>query len=147
MPTVPCSGRSPPTRGELRALGRILASRAHLVDLAPARDALRLEPGVLLHAGPPIGWERASGPLRGALIGAALFEGLAGTSAEAEKRLADEITLVPCHERSTVGPMAGVVSPSMWMLVLRIPAPGNARIAPSMRGWAKCCATGRTHRM
>jgi Protein of unknown function (DUF1116) len=124
------------------ALGRILASRAHLVDLAPARDALRLEPGVLLHAGPPIDWERASGPLRGALIGAALFEGLAGTSAEAEKRLAEEITLVPCHERSTVGPMAGVVSPSMWMFVLEDPSTGQRSYCSLNEGLGKVLRYG-----
>jgi hypothetical protein len=63
--------------------------------------------------------------MRGALIGATLFEGLAGTAAEAEKRLATEITFSTCHERGAVGPMAGVVSPSMWMFVLEDPDTGR----------------------
>ena len=100
------------------ALERVLDVSPHLLDVRPAADALGLEPGTFLHAGPPIDWVRASGPMRGALIGAVLFEGLAAdaTSAEALLESGDAITLEPCHGRATVGPMAGVVSPSMWML-------------------------------
>jgi hypothetical protein len=69
---------------------------------------------MLLHAGPPITWERASGPLRGALIGACLFEGWAGNEDEASKLLASgKIVMEPCHHHNSVGPMAGVISPSM----------------------------------
>ena len=46
----------------------------------PAAEALGLARGEFLHAGPPIGWDRAAGPLRGALIGALLLEGLAATA-------------------------------------------------------------------
>ncbi|GII54583.1 hypothetical protein Pth03_29720 [Planotetraspora thailandica] len=100
------------------AVGRLLSARPMLVGVRPARDALGLEPGTFFHAGPPITWERASGPMRGALVGAMLFEGLAPTPEEAERRLAsgEGITLDSCHHHRTVGPMAGVVSPSMWML-------------------------------
>ncbi|MEZ0072606.1 DUF1116 domain-containing protein [Planotetraspora sp. GP83] len=99
------------------AVGRLLSARPHLVGVRPARDVLGLEPGTFFHAGPPITWERASGPMRGALIGAMLFEGLAASPEEAERRLSSGgITLDPCHHHRTVGPMAGVVSPSMWML-------------------------------
>lgn len=102
------------------AAQRMLGVRAHLVDVVPASTALHLGPGDFCHAGPPIDWSRASGPLRGALIGAMIFEGLAADPAEAEQLLAagDGITLTPCHDRSAVGPMAGVVSPSMWMFKL-----------------------------
>ncbi len=102
------------------AAGRMLAVRAALVDVVPARDALQMQPGEFFHAGPPIGWDRASGPLRGALIGAMLFEGLATDAAEAEAKLeaGDGISFSPCHEHHAVGPMAGVISPSMWMFKL-----------------------------
>lgn len=103
-----------------RAVERMLGSTAELVDVRPARDVLGLQPGEFLHAGPPLTWERASGPMRGALIGAMLFEGLADTPEAAERTLArGDITLTPCHDRGAVGPMAGVVSPSMWMFELR----------------------------
>lgn len=99
------------------AVGRLTSARPHLVDVRPAADVLGLSPGTFLHAGPPIGWERASGPLRGALIGAALFEGMADTPQQAERLFASgTATLRPCHGQAAVGPMAGVVSPSMWML-------------------------------
>src|SRR5262249_61111591 len=58
-----------------QAVERMFAVRAQLVDVLPARDALGLRPGQFLQAGPPIGWDRASGPLRGALMGAAVFAG------------------------------------------------------------------------
>jgi hypothetical protein len=104
-----------------QAFARMTAAGADLVDVRPASEALGLERGTFLHAGPPLEWERASGPMRGALIGAMLFEGLADTPEECEAKLAagDGITLEPCHHRDAVGPMAGVVSPSMWMYELR----------------------------
>jgi hypothetical protein len=103
------------------ALRRMLAAGADLVDVRPASEALGLERGTFLHAGPPITFDRASGPLRGALVGAMLFEGLAATAQEAEAKLekGDGITLEPCHHRDAVGPMAGVISPSMWLYELR----------------------------
>ncbi|PZF79211.1 DUF1116 domain-containing protein [Jiangella anatolica] len=110
-----------------RALARMLAAGAELVDVRPARELLGLEPGQFLHAGPPIGWDRASGPLRGALIGASLFEGLASSPGEAEALLAAGagVEWAPCHDRGGVGPMAGVVSPSMWLFELHDPASGR----------------------
>jgi hypothetical protein len=112
-----------PRRADANALAlqRMTEAGADLVDVRPASEALGLERGTFLHAGPPIEWERASGPLRGALIGAMLFEGLADTPEDAEARLAsgDGITLEPCHHRGAVGPMAGVMSPSMWVYELR----------------------------
>ena len=63
------------------ALRRMTAAGADLVDVRPAHEALGIEKGTFLHAGPPITWDRASGPLKGALIGAVLFEGLADTAA------------------------------------------------------------------
>jgi hypothetical protein len=101
------------------ALDRLLAVHPYLVDVRPAREVLDLERGTFLHAGPPITWDSASGPLRGALIGAMLFEELARKPEEAERALAaGQIVLDSCHHHRAVGPMAGVVSPSMWMLVV-----------------------------
>ena len=108
------------------ALQRMTAAEAKLVDVVTARDALGLEQGTFLHAGPPIEWERMSGPLKGALIGAVLFEGLAENAEDAEKSLAaGEFEWEPCHHRDAVGPMAGVVSPSMWMYELADDVHGN----------------------
>jgi Protein of unknown function (DUF1116) len=102
------------------AAARMLAAGATLVDVLPATEVISLEPGEFCHAGPPIDWQRASGPLRGALLGAVLLEGLADNPDAAETLLAKgDVHLEPCHQRGGVGPMAGVVSPSMWVWVLR----------------------------
>jgi Protein of unknown function (DUF1116) len=107
------------TQANADAVAAMTSARAELVDVRPASACLGLERGHFLHAGPPIGWDRASGPLRGALIGAAVYEGLAATADEAETMLArGAFTWEPCHHRGAVGPMAGVVSSSMWMLEL-----------------------------
>ena len=103
------------------AVARLQRARPHLIDIRPAREAVKgLADRMLLHAGPPIAWDDASGPLRGAIIGAALYEGWADdpdTAADLAAR--GEIDLAPCHEHGAVGPMAGVVSPSMPMYVVR----------------------------
>jgi len=59
------------------------------------------------------------GPLRGALVGAVVYEGLADSAEQAAVRLeAGEFTFEPAHHLGAVGPMAGVVSRSMWMFEL-----------------------------
>lgn len=114
------------TDANAEAVARMLAATASLVDVRPAGELIGLERGQFCHAGPPLQWETASGPMRGALIGAMLLEDLAATPDDAERMLAagrlddgTPITLTPCHDRGGVGPMAGVVSPSMWAWVLR----------------------------
>lgn len=102
------------------AIGRMLAVRPQLVDVKVARDVF---PGMtdrtFLHAGPPIEWERASGPMRGAIIGAMLYEGLADDADDAVTKAArGDIELSPCHHHGAVGPMAGVTSPSMPVAVV-----------------------------
>src|SRR5690606_27246085 len=70
-----------------RAVRRMTSARPHLVDVRPAREVLGLDAGTFLHAGPPLDWDRASGPMRGALMGAMLLEGLAETPEAAEREL------------------------------------------------------------
>ncbi len=102
------------------AAERMLAAGATLVDVRPATELIDLRPGQFCHAGPPIDWDRACGPLRGALIGAMLLEGLADDPEQAERKLAaGDAEWTPCHSFGGVGPMAGLVSPSMWVFELR----------------------------
>jgi hypothetical protein len=101
------------------AVERMGAVRPHLVDVRAAAEVVGIGGRQLLHAGPPIAWADASGPLRGAIVGACLYEGWADSPVSAEKlAAAGGIELSPCHDRHAVGPMAGVVSPSMPMWVL-----------------------------
>ena len=101
------------------ATEQLVSCRPHLVGIVPAAQAVGLESGVFLHAGPPIDWDSATGPLRGALVGAAVAEGLAHSPGAATARFENgDFRLEPCHGRGAVGPMAGVVSPSMPMFVI-----------------------------
>jgi len=125
------------------AVERLLAAGSELVDVRPARDVIGLADRTLLHSGPPLTWETASGPMRGALIGATLFEGWASTVEEAEKILAaGEVTLDPCHHHRTVGPMAGVTSPSMWMWCLSDPVSGGEAFCNLNEGLGKVLRMG-----
>jgi hypothetical protein len=125
------------------AVERVLAAGSQLVDVRPAREVIGLADRTLLHAGPPIDWERASGPMRGALIGACLYEGWAADEADAERLLANgDIALDPCHHHRTVGPMAGVVSPSMWMWCLQDPVHGGRAFCSLNEGLGKVLRYG-----
>jgi hypothetical protein len=125
------------------AVERVMAAGSQLVDVQPASAVLDLPERTLLHAGPPIAWADASGPLRGALIGAVLYEGWAASVEEAEKLLAGgEIALDPCHHHRTVGPMAGVTSPSMWMWCLEDPVHGGAAYCNLNEGLGKVLRYG-----
>jgi hypothetical protein len=125
------------------AVERVLAAGSQLVDVRPASEVLGLPERMLLHAGPPIEWADASGPLRGALIGACLFEGWASSVEEAERILAaGEIVLDPCHHHRTVGPMAGVTSPSMWMWCLEDPVNGGRAFSNLNEGLGKVLRMG-----
>jgi hypothetical protein len=126
------------------ALSRLMSAGAELVDVRPAREALAMEKGTFFHAGPPMQWGQASGPMRGALIGAMLFEGLADTPEQAESALAGGggITLDPCHHHGAVGPMAGVVSPSMWMFELRDSVHGGTAYCSLNEGLGKVLRYG-----
>jgi hypothetical protein len=125
------------------ALERITAAEPRWVGVLQAHEAVGIERGQFLHAGPPITWERASGPLRGGLIAAMLYEGMAETPEEAEG-LGErgEIELMPCHHHAAVGPMAGVVSPSMPMFVIENTAFGNRAYCTLNEGLGKVLRYG-----
>ncbi|MET8335786.1 DUF1116 domain-containing protein [Streptosporangium canum] len=130
-------------RANETAVGRLTAARPQLVGVRPAHEVLDLPRGTFLHAGPPIDWERASGPMRGALIGAMLLEGLAADAEEAADRLAaGQARLEPCHHHRTVGPMAGVVSPSMWMFEVRDAEHGGTAYCSLNEGLGKVLRYG-----
>ncbi|MEM7129966.1 MAG: DUF1116 domain-containing protein [Chloroflexota bacterium] len=102
------------------ALERMIEARPVLTTLGIARDVIpNMRENLLLHAGPPIGWERMSGPLKGAIIGALIFEEKAKDADEAEAlATSGEIDFEPCHHYGAVGPMAGVTSASMAVYVI-----------------------------
>ena len=103
-----------------RALARVVASRPHLVGIGIAKDVIPgMSDDLFLHAGPPVTWDRMCGPLRGAVIGGLLHEGRAQDAGEArDLAAAGAVRFDPCHHHDTVGPMAGLVTPSMPVFVV-----------------------------
>lgn len=123
---------------------RIKLARPVLVGMGLARDVI---PGMhnrlILHAGPPITWERMCGPQRGAVMGALIYEGLAADEAAAEKLAASgEIEFSPCHHHHAVGPMAGVVSASMPVFIIQNTAFGNTAFCTQNEGLGKVLRYG-----
>ena len=89
------------------AVGRMLAARPRWVGVGVAADVVPgMRADLLLHSGPPLRWEDASGPMLGALRGALRLEGRDGADLE------------PCHHHVAVGPMAGVISASMPVVIV-----------------------------
>ncbi|WP_372347158.1 DUF1116 domain-containing protein [Streptomyces sp. KL116D] len=109
------------------AVERIMAARPMLIGFGRALDVV---PGMtattILHSGPPITWDRMNGPMKGAVTGALVFEGLAKDLDEAaEVAASGRITFKPCHEADSVGSMAGVTSASMYVHIVRNETHGN----------------------
>jgi hypothetical protein len=127
-----------------QVLARWQAAEPRLVGIGRAGDLLPdLDRRTFLHAGPPIGWADMSGPLRGAVIGAAVHEGVAADPEEAARlAAAGELRFAPCHERGAVGPMAGVVSASMPMWVVENGAAGNRAFCTLNEGLGKVLRYG-----
>ncbi len=124
------------------ALAALTGTRPHLVAIVPAHEVIpELARGLLLHAGPPIEWGHCSGPLRGALIGALLYESRAATPEEAA-RVAATTPLSPCHHHHAAGPMAGVVSASMPLAVVEDPATGRRAYSTLNEGLGKVLRYG-----
>ena len=90
---------------------QIRRARPHWLDVQPASSLIsELNKGkTLLHAGPPMRWQEMTGPMKGACVGACLFEGWAKDEAQALAILEQgEVNFIPCHHVNAVGPMGGI---------------------------------------
>jgi len=127
-----------------KALEIILNGKPFLVGLDIARNVIPgMKENLLMHSGPPITWDRMSGPLKGAMTGAMIYEGKAVDFIEAEKLGASgAFEFSPCHEHQTVGPMAGVVSASMPVFVLKNEEYGNYAYCTMNEGLGKVLRYG-----
>lgn len=115
------------TAANQRIFERISSANIHLVGYAPALEVVPgMKKNLILHAGPPITWAKMNGPMRGAVLGAVVFEGLAANLEEAQKVIeAGKIEFSPCHEHQCVGSMAGVTSASMYVHIVENKTYGN----------------------
>ena len=126
------------------AVNAIQAAQPVLKGIGTAIDVVPgMKKNLILHAGPPITWEKMSGPLRGAVIGALIYEGLAKTPEEAEKMAAtDKIEYSPWHEHDGVGPMAGVGTASMPVWILENQTNGRKTFCTLNEGLGKVLRYG-----
>jgi len=127
------------------ALRRVLAADPVLVDCVPAATVIpALGQGRrILHAGPPIGWERMCGPMRGAVQGIAVFEGWAKDLGDADAlAAAGKLELEPNHHFSAVGPMTGMTTRSQPLLVVENRAFGNRAYCAINEGLGKVMRFG-----
>lgn len=127
------------------AVLKILQSgKASLVGLDIAKNVIPgMHERLILHAGPPITWDRMCGPMRGAVIGALIYEGLAEDPQAADKLAASgEIKYAPCHDHSAVGPMAGIISASMPVYIVRNESFGNQAYCTLNEGLGKVLRYG-----
>ncbi|MFQ5595901.1 MAG: DUF1116 domain-containing protein [Anaerolineae bacterium] len=132
---------------------RMMEAHPVLVGVGKARDVIPgMRDNLLLHAGPPItlraepqdeAWERASGPMRGAITGALIFDGKARDEAEARALVeSGEVDLEPCHHHQAVGPMAGLIAPSMSVYIIENKTHGNLSFSGLNEGYGKVLRYG-----
>lgn len=126
------------------ALEKILSAQPTLIRVGIAGDEI---PGMtkktILHSGPPVSWERMSGPQKGAVIGGLIYERLASNEEEARTLAASgEITFDSCHHHNTVGPMAGIVTYSMPVWVVENKTYGNYAYCTFNEGLGKVLRMG-----
>jgi hypothetical protein len=115
-----------------------------LVGMGIAREVIPgMHDRLFLHAGPPITWERMCGPQRGAVMGALIYEGIAKDETEADRLAASgAVEFSPCHHHHAVGPMAGVVSPSMPVFIIQNTTFGNLAFCTQNEGLGKVLRYG-----
>ncbi|MBV9523221.1 MAG: DUF1116 domain-containing protein [Alphaproteobacteria bacterium] len=126
------------------ALRRIAEAEPVLVDVRPAAAAIpSLGDHMILHAGPPIAWDRMCGPLRGAVAGAILYEGWASDLAAAEKLAGSgKVAFHPNHHFDAVGPMTGMTTRSMPVMVVENRRFGNTAFCALNEGIGKVMRFG-----
>lgn len=126
------------------AVRRLAAARPMLVDVRPAGEVIpHHAAGGITHGGPPIESTRMCPPMRRAIGVALAIEGVA-PDPDAALALVDagEIPYIPNHDVGGVGPMSGVVTASMPLLIARDEATGLEAWCPLNEGSGKVLRYG-----
>ena len=126
------------------AVRRLLAAEPVLVDVVPAGDIVpNLQDKMVLHAGPPIEWDRMCGPMQGAIAGITVFEGWATNLKQATvAAAAGDITFDANHHHDAVGPMTGMTTVSQPVLVVENQKTGNKSYCVINEGLGKVMRFG-----
>ncbi|MCZ6873991.1 MAG: DUF1116 domain-containing protein [bacterium] len=138
------STTSPIDAANEQALERIFASRPFLTGIRPAAEVMpELDTHTILHAGPPLDWQAMCGPLRGAVLGVLQYEGWAADEQAGLSLIeAGKITFRPCHSAGAVGPMTGLITQSMPLMVVENRAYGNRAYTTLNEGLGKVLRFG-----
>ncbi len=131
-------------KANARTVELMMEARPVLVGLAKAIDVIPgMKPNLLLHAGPPITWDRMAGPMKGAVYGALIYEGKAKDAVEAEALVkSGAVEFAPCHQYGAAGPMAGLISPSMLVYIVENKTHGNKAFSGLNEGRGKVLRMG-----
>lgn len=155
---------APPAQGQ-QEVGRALARLVNLLSVETANQtafdayqsaqpvlngvgtASQVLPNIaermILHSGPPIAWKDMCGPMKGAIVGAILYEDWAENLTMAEAMASSgEIAFEPCHHHNAVGPMAGIISPSMPVWMVTNTTNGNQAFSNFNEGLGKALRFG-----
>ncbi|MGE4291977.1 MAG: DUF1116 domain-containing protein [Desulfovibrio sp.] len=138
------SGRAEVDAANAEALEALLTSSPQLMGVSKAREAVPgMDGRLILHSGPPIAWEDMCGPVRGAVVGAILLEKWADNEAAALALAASgALHFDSCHHHSAVGPMAGVISPSMPVWIVEDRTSGHRTFSNMNEGLGKVLRFG-----
>jgi len=123
---------------------RMMEARPVLVGIGRARDVIPgMREDLLLHAGPPVTWERMAGPMKGAAVGSLILEGKAAGWDDAEALIkSGAVEFEPCHHHAAVGPMAGLISSSMMVYIVENQTGGNRAYSGINEGRGKVLRMG-----
>lgn len=127
-----------------QAIEIVLSGKAILKGMDIAINVIPgMKKNLILHSGPPVKWENMSGPTKGAIIGALIYENLASNEHEAVKLASSgKIDFAPCHEHTSVGPMAGIISSSMPVFIIENEKYGNKAFCTLNEGLGKVLRYG-----
>ncbi len=109
-------------RENQKVIDKMIKAQPFLVDVKLAKevvDVFKEDRKLILHAGPPIEYKNMTGPMQGSCVGAVLYEEWASSEKEARDLLeSGAIEFMPCHHANAVGPMGGITTRNMPMLVV-----------------------------
>jgi uncharacterized protein DUF1116 len=126
-----------------QALERLVGAEPVLVDCRPAREAMGLADRMVLHAGPPLQWERACATMQSAVLCAIRYERWApddGAALDLVSR--GQVRIATCHQAGAAGPMTGMVTASMPVFIVENRREGNRAFATINEGLGRVLRFG-----
>jgi hypothetical protein len=126
------------------AFDRIVASQPWITGVRRASEVIDgMHSKLILHAAPPVTWSDMSDLMRGGMIGAALFEGIARTAQEAAAlAVAGEIRFDAAQNYGAMAGGVGSITASMPVMVVEDKSNSNRSCHFLMEGLGKTLVAG-----